>query len=80
MFPFFSLVDTGGFGNLILAVTVGLVLHGAKDQEVEGAGQQVRKGSPRHGVEYRHYGRLVSAVNNSGFNLVHPAANRNITI
>src|SRR4051794_15676558 len=29
MFPFFSLVDTGGFGNLILAVTVGLVLHGA---------------------------------------------------
>jgi metabolite-proton symporter len=29
MFPFFSLVDTGGFGSLILAVTVGLVLHGA---------------------------------------------------
>ncbi|WP_329289328.1 MFS transporter [Streptomyces pseudovenezuelae] len=29
MFPFFALVDTGGFGNLILAVTVGLVLHGA---------------------------------------------------
>ncbi|WSQ13976.1 MHS family MFS transporter [Streptomyces sp. NBC_01231] len=29
MFPFFSLVDTGGFGNLILAVTVGLVMHGA---------------------------------------------------
>ncbi|MEV6167002.1 MFS transporter [Streptomyces sp. NPDC051954] len=29
MFPFFSLIDTGGFGNLILAVTVGLVLHGA---------------------------------------------------
>ncbi|MFC8676308.1 MFS transporter [Streptomyces griseorubiginosus] len=29
MFPFFSLVDTGGFGNLVLAVTVGLVLHGA---------------------------------------------------
>jgi MFS family permease len=29
MFPFFSLVDTGGFGNLIIAVTVGLVLHGA---------------------------------------------------
>ncbi|MHB9849225.1 MFS transporter [Streptomyces krungchingensis] len=28
-FPFFSLVDTGSFGNLILAVTVGLVLHGA---------------------------------------------------
>ncbi|MEU9954586.1 MFS transporter [Streptomyces sp. NPDC050982] len=29
MFPFFSLIDTGSFGNLILAVTVGLVLHGA---------------------------------------------------
>ncbi len=29
MFPFFSLIDTGGFGNLILAVTVGLVMHGA---------------------------------------------------
>ncbi|MEV5611219.1 MFS transporter [Streptomyces sp. NPDC052225] len=29
MFPFFSLIDTGGFGNLILAVTVGLILHGA---------------------------------------------------
>lgn len=29
MFPFFSLIDTGGFGTLVLAVTVGLVLHGA---------------------------------------------------
>ncbi|MET9254032.1 MFS transporter [Streptomyces sp. NPDC003717] len=29
MFPFFRLTDTGGFGPLILAVTVGLVLHGA---------------------------------------------------
>ncbi|MFI1368127.1 MFS transporter [Streptomyces griseochromogenes] len=29
MFPFFSLVDTGVFGYLVLAVTVGLVLHGA---------------------------------------------------
>ncbi|MEU6010761.1 MFS transporter [Streptomyces sp. NPDC047453] len=29
MFPFFWLTDTGGFGYLILAVTVGLVLHGA---------------------------------------------------
>ncbi|MFJ6564272.1 MFS transporter [Streptomyces sp. NPDC091412] len=29
MFPFFWLIDTGGFGYLILAVTVGLVLHGA---------------------------------------------------
>ncbi|MER5193941.1 MFS transporter [Streptomyces sp. NPDC002755] len=29
MFPFFSLVDTGTFGSLVLAVTVGLVLHGA---------------------------------------------------
>ncbi|MBO7940777.1 MFS transporter [Streptomyces antibioticus] len=29
MFPFFSLVDTGSFGSLVLAVTVGLVLHGA---------------------------------------------------
>jgi len=29
MFPFFSLIDTGGFGNLVLAVTVGLILHGA---------------------------------------------------
>ncbi|MEU6811505.1 MFS transporter [Streptomyces sp. NPDC046831] len=28
-FPFFSLIDTGTFGNLLLAVTVGLVLHGA---------------------------------------------------
>ncbi|MEW2257359.1 MFS transporter [Streptomyces sp. NPDC047869] len=29
MFPFFSLIDTGSFGYLLLAVTVGLVLHGA---------------------------------------------------
>ncbi|MEU6575245.1 MFS transporter [Streptomyces sp. NPDC046805] len=29
MFPFFALVDTGTFVNLVLAVTVGLVLHGA---------------------------------------------------
>ncbi|MFF2200439.1 MFS transporter [Streptomyces sp. NPDC058145] len=29
MFPFFWLVDTGSFGYLLLAVTVGLVLHGA---------------------------------------------------
>nr|WSY56998.1 MHS family MFS transporter [Streptomyces sp. NBC_00886] len=29
MFPFFALIDTGDFGNLVLAVTVGLVLHGA---------------------------------------------------
>ncbi|MGW4911838.1 MFS transporter [Streptomyces sp. NPDC004270] len=29
MFPFFALVDTGRFGHLVLAVTVGLVLHGA---------------------------------------------------
>ncbi|MGW3954181.1 MFS transporter [Streptomyces sp. NPDC004752] len=29
MFPFFALIDTSSFGNLILAVTVGLVLHGA---------------------------------------------------
>ncbi|MGW2705524.1 MFS transporter [Streptomyces sp. NPDC001340] len=29
MFPFFALVDTGSFGYLVLAVTVGLVLHGA---------------------------------------------------
>ncbi|MET7569120.1 MFS transporter [Streptomyces sp. NPDC005492] len=29
MFPFFSLIDTGDFGDLVLAVTVGLVLHGA---------------------------------------------------
>ncbi|OIJ68494.1 MFS transporter [Streptomyces mangrovisoli] len=29
MFPFFALVDTGDFGGLVLAVTVGLVLHGA---------------------------------------------------
>ncbi|MFI8189316.1 MFS transporter [Streptomyces sp. NPDC085946] len=29
MFPFFSLIDTGGFGALLLAVTVGLILHGA---------------------------------------------------
>ncbi|WP_445527570.1 MFS transporter [Streptomyces cyslabdanicus] len=29
MFPFFWLIDTGGFGPLVLAVTVGLVLHGA---------------------------------------------------
>ncbi|WP_018546338.1 MFS transporter [Streptomyces sp. LaPpAH-108] len=29
MFPFFRLVDQGSFGSLIVAVTVGLVLHGA---------------------------------------------------
>ncbi|MFE9172827.1 MFS transporter [Streptomyces kebangsaanensis] len=29
MFPFFALIDTGDFGYLLLAVTVGLVLHGA---------------------------------------------------
>ncbi|MEU6660210.1 MFS transporter [Streptomyces sp. NPDC046821] len=29
MFPFFALIDTGTFGNLLIAVTVGLVLHGA---------------------------------------------------
>ena len=29
MFPFFALIDTGRFGYLVLAVTVGLVLHGA---------------------------------------------------
>ncbi|MFZ3592752.1 MFS transporter [Streptomyces sp. BH104] len=29
MFPFFSLIDSASFGGLLLAVTVGLVLHGA---------------------------------------------------
>ncbi|MEU0396866.1 MFS transporter [Streptomyces sp. NPDC006208] len=29
MFPFFALIDRGTFGSLVLAVTVGLVLHGA---------------------------------------------------
>ncbi|MFE7778951.1 MFS transporter [Streptomyces sp. NPDC057445] len=29
MFPFFSLIDSKSFGSLLLAVTVGLVLHGA---------------------------------------------------
>ncbi len=29
MFPFFQLIDTGSFPALLLAVTVGLVLHGA---------------------------------------------------
>ncbi|MEU6403429.1 MFS transporter [Streptomyces sp. NPDC046985] len=29
MFPFFRLVDTGGFAGLVVAVTVGLILHGA---------------------------------------------------
>ncbi|MFK4541239.1 metabolite-proton symporter [Streptomyces tendae] len=29
MFPFFLLIDSGRFGSLLLAVTVGLVLHGA---------------------------------------------------
>ncbi|WP_425837779.1 MFS transporter [Streptomyces fractus] len=29
MFPFFSLIDTGSFMNVLIAVTVGLVLHGA---------------------------------------------------
>ncbi|MGC9500270.1 MFS transporter [Streptomyces sp. WG7] len=29
MFPFFALIDSGHFGGLLLAVTVGLVLHGA---------------------------------------------------
>ncbi|MFJ3496275.1 MFS transporter [Streptomyces sp. NPDC086091] len=28
-FPFFTLIDTGHFGSVVLAVTVGLVLHGA---------------------------------------------------
>ncbi|WP_030544151.1 MFS transporter [Streptomyces albus] len=28
-FPFFALIDTGTFGSLLLAVTVGLVFHGA---------------------------------------------------
>ncbi|NJQ03459.1 MFS transporter [Streptomyces zingiberis] len=28
-FPFFALIDTGTFGNLLLAVTVGLIFHGA---------------------------------------------------
>ncbi|WP_327191358.1 MFS transporter [Streptomyces xinghaiensis] len=28
-FPFFALIDTGSFGSLLLAVTVGLVFHGA---------------------------------------------------
>ncbi|MDX3236857.1 MFS transporter [Streptomyces sp. ME03-5709C] len=28
-FPFFALIDTGGFAALLLAITVGLVLHGA---------------------------------------------------
>ncbi|MER7787294.1 MFS transporter [Streptomyces sp. NPDC097640] len=28
-FPFFALIDTGDFGSLLLAVTVGLVFHGA---------------------------------------------------
>ena len=28
-FPFFALIDTEGFGSLVLAVTVGLVFHGA---------------------------------------------------
>ncbi|MDX3352199.1 MFS transporter [Streptomyces sp. ME01-24h] len=28
-FPFFALIDTGGFPALLLAITVGLVLHGA---------------------------------------------------
>ncbi|MEV4439653.1 MFS transporter [Streptomyces sp. NPDC049577] len=28
-FPFFALADTGGFGALVLAVTVGLICHGA---------------------------------------------------
>ncbi|MFJ9823257.1 MFS transporter [Streptomyces sp. NPDC101160] len=29
MFPFFALIDRGAFGSLLLAVTVGLILHGA---------------------------------------------------
>ncbi|GAB2799447.1 MFS transporter [Streptomyces daliensis] len=29
IFPFFALLDTGNFGAMVLAVTVGLVLHGA---------------------------------------------------
>lgn len=29
MFPFFALIDTRSFGSLLLAVTVGLVFHGA---------------------------------------------------
>jgi metabolite-proton symporter len=29
MFPFFALIDTASFGSLLLAVTVGLVFHGA---------------------------------------------------
>lgn len=29
MFPFFALIDRGTFGSLLLAVTVGLILHGA---------------------------------------------------
>ncbi|MFI8291529.1 MFS transporter [Streptomyces sp. NPDC085614] len=29
MYPFFALIDSGGFGALLLAVTVGLILHGA---------------------------------------------------
>ncbi|MDI3404776.1 MFS transporter [Streptomyces cavernicola] len=29
MFPFFALIDSGTFGSLLLAVTVGLILHGA---------------------------------------------------
>ncbi|MFE4643697.1 MFS transporter [Streptomyces sp. NPDC056730] len=29
MFPFFALIDSASFGNLLVAVTVGLVLHGA---------------------------------------------------
>ncbi|MFJ4688728.1 MFS transporter [Streptomyces sp. NPDC088789] len=29
MFPFFALIDTASFGNILLAITVGLVLHGA---------------------------------------------------
>ncbi|MGP3977505.1 MFS transporter [Streptomyces sp. 8N114] len=29
IFPFFALLDTGSFGLIVLAVTVGLVLHGA---------------------------------------------------
>ncbi|WP_328908636.1 MHS family MFS transporter [Streptomyces sp. NBC_00234] len=29
MFPFFALIDTGSFGYLLLAITVGLIFHGA---------------------------------------------------
>ncbi|MFC9244969.1 MFS transporter [Streptomyces sp. NPDC057136] len=29
MFPFFALIDTRSFGNLLLAITVGLIFHGA---------------------------------------------------